>query len=236
MKRRGCLTGLLIVIVVIGAAAAAMAIFLPGFFGPKFLDVEISQKAYESAVAKLENVSGAAPAAGKAGDAGGREPLKAINTSLTSEELTSYINYGSPDSYGMKQMQIRINKDDTLEISGAVDTDYLLEDVLEGGYDREDIKKAMPMLGLLPKSVNIYSRIGFEITNGQTSNLTVNDIQVMGVGVPEDIYEEAKTGIGYILGDFIKELEQKTGADYNSVRIRDGRLVIKGEAATDRAG
>ena len=213
MKRRGCLTVLLAIIIIIGAVAGAIAIFLPGFFGPKNLDVKISQTAYESAVTKLEYVM---------------DKASVIDTALTSEELTSYINYKRPESYGLKKVQIRINSDDTLEIAGALDTDYFIDNVLKGKYSREDIKKAVPMIGLLPKSVNIYSKIGVEIVNNQTSNLAVSDIEVMGVGLPDSICNssKAKTEIGNILNAFIENSTKKTGAIYDSISVQDGVLIL----------
>jgi len=233
-KHKGCLVTLLVVIIFLGVIAGSIAIFLPGFFGPKDLGVKTSKTSYESAVAKLGYLKDKAPSTGTAEDyAYHYGAVKSVDTTLTSEELTSFLGYNRPDYYALKKVQIRINEDN-LELSATLDTDYFIDKVLSGKYSKEDIKNAIPVIHSIPKSVNIYSKIEGEINSNQASNLAISDVEVMGVGLPSSIYNSSKaqTEITNIVNDYIETSIQKSSANYETIKVQDGALVLKGEIPT----
>jgi len=231
-KGKGCLIALLVVVVIIGFIVAAAAIFLPGLFKPKDLGIKTSKSAYDSAMAKLRYTKDEAPETGEAEDYTYEYgATNSVDTALTSEELTSFFNYNRPDYYAIENLQIRINDDDTIEVSGSLNRDYLLQNILEGEYTEEEIKKEIPMLNLIPSSINFYVNLEGSITNNEVDNFNFNDIEIMGIGIPDSVYDtdEAYETIIDIIDTSIEKVMQKTGASYESVKVENGELNFEGE-------
>lgn len=228
-KKRGCLIALLIFLVIVAALITCVAIFLPGFFRPKDLGIKTSKEAYESALAKLNYQKDAAPTSGTGDDyTYTYGDLKEVDTTLNSEELTSFFNYNRPKYYALKDVQIRINPDNTMEFSGAIDTEYFLSNVLGGEYSVEDIEKNFPLIKAIPGSVNVYAQLSGEIVDNKSTGFAFSDIEVMGVGLPSDIYEteNAKDEIKNLIDGFLESTTEKTGGSYESIKIEDGELKI----------
>lgn len=231
-KKKGCLIGMLSFLGVIGIILICIAIFLPGFFGPKDLGIKTSKAAYESAIAKMNYQKDAAPSSGVAEDyTYTYGELKEIKTGLTSEELTSFFNYNRPKYYALKKVQIRMNPDNTVEFSGAVDTDYFLNKVLGGKYSEQEIAKAFPLIKAIPGSVNVYAQFSGEISGNKAVSFAFSDIEVMGIGLPSSLYdtESAKTEISNLLDNFLTKTTEKTGGSYESVKVENGELTINGK-------
>lgn len=230
-KKKGCLIGLLLFLVIVVSIFVCAAILLPGFFRPKDLGIKPSEAAYESAVAKLNYQKDAAPSAGKAEDYNYiyGEP-KEINTSLTSEELTSFFNYNRPEFYALKKVQIKINPDDTVDFSASVDTSYLIDKVLAGKYSEKAIADAFPLAKAIPGSVNVYAKLSGEIADNKAVDFAFSHIEVMGVGLPAELYatESAKTEISSILDNFLANIAEKTKGSFTSVAVENGELQLSG--------
>ena len=230
-KKHGCLIALLSVLAVVGMAVLCIAVFLPGFFGPKNLGIKTSKAAYESAVNKLNYSKDAAPSAGVPEDyAYTYGELANVQTSLTSEELTSFFNYNRPKYYALKKVQIRVNPDNTVEFSGALDTDYFLNKVLGGKYSEQEISKAFPLIKAVPGSVNVYAKLSGEIADNKSVNFALKDAEVMGVGLPSSLYDtqSAQTEITGLLDDFLTKTTEKTKCTYEKIKVENGELVISG--------
>lgn len=231
-KKKSWLIGLLSFLGVVGIILICTAIFLPGLYGPKDLGIKTSAAAYESAVAKLNYQKDTAPSSGTAEDyIYTYGDLKEINTSLTSEELTSFFNYNRPEYYALKNVQIRINPDDTVEFSASVDTSYFLDKVLGGKYSEKEINDAFPLTKVIPGSVNVYARMSGEIADNKSVDFAFSDIEVMGIGLPTDLYatSSAKTEISSILNNFLAKTTDKTKGAYTSIGIVNGELQISGK-------
>jgi len=230
-KKKGCLIALLSFLGVIGIILVCVAIFLPGFFGPKDLGVKTSKAAYESAIAKMNYQKDTAPSSGVPEDYKYTYgEINEIKTGLTSEELTSFFNYNRPEYYALKKVQIRINPDNTVEFSGVIDTDYFLNKVLGGKYSEQEISKAFPLIKAIPGSVNVYAQFSGEIADNKAVSFAFSDIEVMGIGLPSSIYdtESAKTEISNLLDNFLTKTTEKTGGSYESVKVENGELTISG--------
>lgn len=230
-KKKGCLIAILSFLGVIGITLVCIAIFLPGFFGPKNLGIKTSKAAYESAIAKMNYQKDTAPSTGTAEDYTYiYGELKKVETGLTSEELTSFFNYNRPKYYALKKVQIRINPDNTVEFSGALDTDYFLNKVLGGKYSEQEITDAFPLIKAIPDSVNVYAQFSGEIADNKSVGFAFSDIEVMGVGLPSSLYntESAKTEISSLLDNFLTKTTEKTKGTYESVKVENGELVISG--------
>jgi hypothetical protein len=148
-KRRG-LTVFFIILLVLLAGAAGVYFLLPGLSRPIDLGIKSTREGYENVMDKLGIRKDEAPKVGSADDytVTYGEPRRA-EALLTSGELTSFFNENRPPYYALKNVQLRINDDGTLEASGNLETAYIFDEVLGGQYSKEDARAALPMLGLL---------------------------------------------------------------------------------------
>lgn len=230
-KKRGCLVALLSIIAVVVVAFIGAAIFLPGFFSPKDFGIKTSKAAYESAVNKLNYTKDMAPSTGKAEDyTYVYGELSKIQTSLNSEELTSFFNYNRPEYYALKKVQIRINPDNSMEFSCALNTDYVLSEVLDGEYSEQELTKAFPWIKTVPNSVNVYAHLSGEIADNKAVSFSLKDVEVMGIDLPSSLYDtqETQTEICSLLDNFLTKSTEKTNSTYTSVEVNNGELQING--------
>lgn len=230
-KKKGCLAALLSILIFIGLAAICIALLLPGFYTPKDLGVKTSKEAYNSAVGKLNYVKDSAPVTGSANDyVYTYGELMKVSASLTSEELTSFFNYDRPDYYALKKVQIRLNPDNTVEFSAALDTGYFMNTVLGGKYSEQEINKAFNLSKVLPGTVNVYAQLSGEIANNKSANVTFSDIEVMGIDLPYSLYAtpSAQEEISSIVDNFLAKTTEKTKGKFESVKIQNGQLAVIG--------
>lgn len=231
-KKKGKgLVVLLVLVLIIGAGVLSLYLFLPGLLGPKSLGIKSSPEAYNSAMVKLGITKDEAPKTGSAESYqviyGAPHP---VNTALTSEEITSFINENRPDYYALKNVQVRINDDGTVEASGSIDTAYIFEKILGGEYTEEDLKSAVPMLGMLPGSVNLYAKGTGEINNNQIENVDIQNLTVMGISIPDSALTEAGTQIIVeTLEGYMERENAKNNSDIEHMAIEDGKLVVEGQ-------
>ena len=156
-RRHGCLTAFIIFIIVLLLAAAAVYFFVPGLHKPNDLGIKSSGEAYTRAMNKLGVTKDKSPTSGTADSYTITYGAPhAVTTGLTSEEITSFLSENRPPYYAVKNVQVRINNDGTIEAAGNLDTNYVFNEMLNGQYTKQDAQKELPMLGLIPSSVNVY--------------------------------------------------------------------------------
>lgn len=231
-KGHGCLIAVIIFLVLIGLAVAGIFILLPNLFSPKSLGIKSSREAYESAVTKLSFIKDEAPSSGSAED---YEYIygeaKQVDIALSSEELTSFLNENRPDYYALRDVQVRINDDDTVELSAKLNAKYLIDTVLDGKYSEEEIQRSLPFLKLIPETVNIYTQVSGEISDNKSVGIDVKKVEIMGFALPAELYDtsEAETEINSLVDSFLSETSEKTGGSIDSIRVEDGELKFSGK-------
>ncbi len=228
-KKHGGLIAFLIVIIVLLLGFVAVTFLVPGLVLPVNLGVKSTQAGYLSAMSKFGYQKDEAPQTGKAEDykyvySG----LHSADTALTSEELTSFSNENRSSYHAIKNVQILINEDGTIEVSGKLDTAYVFEKVLNGDYTMEDAKRALPMLGLIPASVNLYGKIAGSVVNNHIEGLRVEKISVMGITIPNDLIDSNEYFIVDTLDGFIERTCEKSGANVELMTVENGKLIVKG--------
>lgn len=231
-KRPGCLIALLVFIGIISAVALSVYFLVPGFFKPHDLGIKTSEQAYASALQKLSLTKDKAPQKGVAEDykyVYGAP--KAVDTALSSEEITSFLNVNRPDYYALKNAQVKINPDNTIEAAAGLDVSYVFNNILQGRYNKDDAKKALPMLGLLPDNVNIYFKFGGEIKSNKVEQLSIHKASVMGIPIPESLVNsaDAKKFVKDNIGGYIERTAARQTARYDSIKVDKGKLIFKGQ-------
>lgn len=231
-KRSGCLTSLLVLIGLLCAIALSAYFLLPGLFKPHDLGIKTSSKSYESSMKKLNFTKDKAPTTGEAEDykyTYGKP--QAVDTSLSSEELTSFFNTNRPDYYALKNVQIKINPDNTIEAAATLDVSYVFGNILDGKYSREDAQKALPMLGLLPNNINIYCKASGGIKDNKLNQLSIHNVSVMGIPIPESYVSssDAKQFINTNIGGYLERVTAKSNTRFDLLQVNNGNLAIKGQ-------
>lgn len=231
-KGHGCLIAVIIFLVIVALAVAGVLILLPNLFAPKSLGVKSSREAYESAVTKLSFMKDNAPSSGSAED---YEYIygeaKQVDIALSSEELTSFLNENRPDYYALKDVQVRVNDDDTVELSAKLNAKYLIDTALNGKYSEEEIQRSLPFLKLIPETVNIYAHVAGGIADNKSAGIDIKEVEVMGLALPTELYDtsEAESEINSLVNDFLSETSEKTGGSIDSIRVEDGELKFSGK-------
>jgi hypothetical protein len=235
-KGRG-LRVFLIILAVLIAGAAGTYFLLPGLSKPVDLGIRSSREAYERAMSKLGIDKDTAPESGESDDyIISYGELRETEASLTSEELTSFFNENRPPYYAVKNVQVRINEDGTIEASGNLDTSYVFDRILNGQYSRDDAQSALPMLGLVPDTVNVYLKFSGSVVNNHVEGFDVDAVSVMGIPIPKELIVSNAAFIVNTLDDFIARENARVGTNIERVEIAGGKLSLDGAlpASVDR--
>lgn len=229
-KKHGFIKGILITLSVLVLVVVALGFIFPGLVWTRSLGVRYTQTDYNSIIDKLNYTKDAAPT-GDSADLYNYvygEPTN-VDTEFTSEELTAFFNENRPSYYPLKNVQIKINEDGSIEVAAAANVDYFLNDVLGGKYTREQIQNEIPALGLLPDNVNIYLKFTGSVTNN-ISTIYIDLATVQGIEIPSN-YTSSSSAINIIessLNDFIAKLNADTGSNFESLTVQNGVLKFKG--------
>lgn len=230
-KRHRFLKGLLIFIITIVVILGALGFFIPGLLWAKDLGVKYSQADYESAIQKIEYIKDPAPTGESADEyVYTYGALKNISTEFTSAEITAFVNTNRPSYYAVKNAQVKINSDGSVEASGSVNVDYVLNEMLSGKYSRSQIMEEIPALGLLPSNVNLYIKGGGSVVNNDAS-VNVDSIEVQGISIPQKFVNssEAASTVNGALNKVLSASNTKSGSNIEKLAPQDGKLLIIGE-------
>jgi hypothetical protein len=228
-KKHGCLTAFLITLAVLIVGAAGVYFFLPGMSRPVDLEIRSSRESYESAMKKLLIIKDESPVSGKAEEYSITYGApQNVDTSLTSEELTSFFNENRPPYYAVKNVQVRINDDGSIEASGTLDTNYVFDIMLNGRYSKKDAQSAMPMLGLIPDNINIYFKAEGGVEDNQVENLQVDSVSVMGIPIPMSLINDNMSFITNTLDNYISSECSRVGAYISSIKTENGEISFEG--------
>lgn len=233
-KKKKGLIKFITFLVMVGVIVLSLGFVFPGLLWTKSLGIKYTKEDYQSVMNKLNYVKDAAPTGsskdeydyiyGETTD---------INVEFTSEELTAFFNEGRPDYYAVKNVQIRVNADGTIEAVGSANVDYFLNEILGGKYSREEIKNEIPALGLLPKNVNLYLNVSGSVINNKSS-INMNSVSVQGVPIPST-YVKSGEAVGTVtegLDNVIAKGKTNSGLDVEKIVVENGKIVFKGKVPT----
>jgi len=229
-RKHKILKRLIIAVSIIVTVILVLGFMFPGLLWTRSLGVGYTKQDYDSFMKKMQYIKDTTPT-GNSESAYNYvfgKPV-AISTEFTSSELTAFANYNRPSYYAAKNVQIRVNKDGTIEASGKVNVDYVLNEIIGGKFTREQIVKEMPALGILPENVNLYLSIGGSITNN-SANIIPNSLSVQGIPIPEK-YVKSSESISTVttgINNYIIKNNAKSGASVEKVVVENEKLVIKG--------
>lgn len=230
-KKHRLLKTLGAIVIIIAVITVSLGFFFPGLLWTKDLGVRYSEADYKSIMAKLDYIKDAVPTGeSKDGYVYTYGKTTNISTEFTSAEITAFVNTGRPDYFAVKNVQVRINKDGTVDASGIVNVDYFLSEVLSGKFSREQIAKEIPALGFLPSSVNLALNIDGGIANNKASG-SINSAEVQGIPIPTEYVnsDEAVSTVTGGLNNMLSKNNSKSGSVFEKLAIENEKVVLTGK-------
>lgn len=228
--KKSLLKGFLITVSVLVLVVVGLGFTFPGLIWTRSLGVTYTQTDYNSIMDKLNYTKDDAPT----GDSKDLYnyiygPANSVDTEFTSEELTAFFNENRPSYYPLKNVQVKINDDGTIELSASANVDYFLNDVLGGKYTRAQIENEIPTLGILPDNVNIYVKFTGSVTQN-ISYINVKALTVQGVAISESYFSAATAAntISTGVNEFITKSNTETGSSYESIYVENSVVKFKG--------
>ena len=231
VKKKKCfLKKLLIFVVIISIIVFILGFILPGLLWPKDLGVEYTEADYKSMLVKLSYTKDEAPSNGDFEDYtyvyGNNND---VEVNFTSEEISAFFNENRPDYFPVKKVQVKINDDGSIEASGSINVEYVLNEFLSEEFSKEQIKDEIPALGLLPKNVNLYFKASGSITDNKVSP-SVDSVAVQGITIPAK-YSSSSEALDRIvdgINNLMVSYTKTTKTNFKSLKVEDSKIIFNG--------
>ena len=227
--KRKWLKRLIIFVVIVALIVILLGYLFPGLLWTKNLNVKYTKKDYASIMTKLDYIKDEVPTGDNIEDYEYKYgELQDVDIAFTSEELTAFFNEGRPSYFPIKNVQILINEDGTIEAVASANVDYFLNNVMTGKYSREQINNEIPALGILPSNVNLYFKVNGSIANNK-STVGINSVAVQGITLGDDITKssEAINTVTAAIDKLMADFNAKTGSDFYKIFVEDGKIQFK---------
>ena len=220
---------------VIGAAVLIIIglciwIFRAGANDPTDFGVVATQEDYLAACAKLNFTPDEAPQTGVAEDYAAQfGPTGRVQTSLTGLDLTALFSVNRPAFEPVTDVQVRMvppsgNKRPTFELLCTADYDWVMEVFLNDFYTQEEVEF---VLGAATEQVKLYVEVSGGVEDNR-SDFKIERVNINGLHLPRFLTGagEAKEIVNGVTDVYLQQLQQSTGAYFNSVTVQDGELKL----------
>lgn len=147
----------------------------------------------------------------------------AIDNTFTQEELTALINSSKWIYCPVKDLQLKINSDGTMEISGILLSDRLAGYAEAMGFGISDIQLAKDKLRIGAEA-NFYLVGTLEIIDNKV-NLNLSKVEINRIPIPSSLVDSNREAIETFVEN---RMQAVTGLSIQSFKIEDGKLTFKG--------
>jgi uncharacterized protein YpmS len=231
--------GIVIVVVLLVAVLALGYLgFIPGLSDllgatkPKDLGVKSTGADLASINAKTGVTYTALPsgtAAAKSEVVSGSKPLQ---TTVTQEELTAMVNdhSGKWKAYPASNVQVKINQDGTMEMTGTLRLDRLDNYVAATGATGEQVQQILATAKTLGSNPSFYGKWDIDVTNGQVTG-TIDKITIGNLDLPQDQIQANKALIFQAIQGRLHELNINAA----KITVTNGKLSFDGTVPTQVA-
>jgi len=153
----------------------------------------------------------------------GKKPIEFV---MDSKELTAFSNNRSWRNYPVKNLQIKINPDGSLESSATLIIAKAMPYAMALGYSEAQIKDAMEKYNIPPVEVPIYIKGKGSVLNNKVS-VNASNVTIGMVPIPGNIVARANQEAEQVLDDLIQKHSHAFNAE--KVDFENGKLNFKGE-------
>ncbi len=189
---------------------------------PRDLGMEFSQESWDSAYKKGGGEYKQLPKESKVSLS--YEGKHDVKENFTAEELTSLGANKNWRDYPVSDLQVRINEDDTMEVSGVLKLTKMDSFLNSIGIGTEEYKKALEKVGIPLKDVPFYAK-GFGTATNNNLDVTVSNFEIGRFPIPSNIlndYQDEAMDFGY------KLMNNMNGFSLNEAKIENGSLHFDG--------
>jgi hypothetical protein len=222
------LVGLLLLVIIVIAALGYFGIIpgLSGLFGgsdPVDLGVSVTAEDYASASDKLGRERGTIPPGGSPEDSIRVEGSHPVDTVLTQEELTAtFQNRDWVYNPFSNDVQIRVNPDNTIEMSGTLLKDNIIAASSAFGFSADDLSVVDDALSAIKGNPTFHIKLNTSIQNNDVSlnmqELKFAKLPIPSSAIPGDLMAELVEGILY----------HTPGLSCESLSVEDGKVHFNG--------
>lgn len=153
------------------------------------------------------------------------EGRKDASFTLDSKELTAFTNNRPWIKYPIKNVQVKIDKDGTIESSATLIVSRVMPFAIALGYSESQIRDAMQKFNIPPFEVPVYVKGKGSVLNDAVS-INAQNIKIGAIPVPGDIVGQINKGAESILDDIIQKHSSSFHAE--TLNFADGKMNFKG--------
>ncbi|MEM4397422.1 MAG: hypothetical protein QW757_02220 [Candidatus Woesearchaeota archaeon] len=157
-----------------------------------------------------------------------------IDNYFTSQELTAWANSPHWKYYPLKDVQIRINNDNTAEVSGKIKTSVLDNYKKSINLKDEEADKALDYIKYL-QNPSFYAKGKVEIKNNNVE-LDYEKIKINNFEIPKEYdnkIESTSTRLLFKIRNSVKGLDV---LDVKEMKLENGNLIFKGTLPKEEYG
>lgn len=156
------------------------------------------------------------------------EGKKSLEMTMDSKELTAHSNNRPWKNYPVKNLQIKIGADGTIEGSATLIVSKALPYAMALGYSESQIREAMNKYNIPPIEVAFYIKGKGEVIDDKV-HVDAQMVEIGRVPIPQNIVSQANTEAEKVLEDLIQKHSHSFHAE--RVTFNDGKMSFKGTAA-----
>lgn len=146
---------------------------------------------------------------------------------MDSQELTAYSNNRPWKNYPVKNLQIKIHDNGSLESSGILVISKAMPYAMALGYSESQIRDAMQKYNIPPFEVPFYIAGNGSVTNNQVT-VNASTIKVGFVTIPQQIVSQVNGEAASVLTDIIHKHSSSLKVD--SLTFDNGNMHFKGQS------
>lgn len=198
---------------------------ITGTAKPRDLGITATMEQANAAQTKTTVQVIALPASTDIGQSIRFEGTKPMAYSMDSAELTALALFKTTYRYfPFHSVQIRINADNSVELSGLADTAKAVSYATAIGFAASDVEKAMKDYNIPSSNVSFYVKGSGSVTNGAVT-LDIQGGEIAGIPVPMGLVNSKKAAIVDILESGMKNTP---GFEAKSITFSDGKVHFNG--------
>lgn len=221
----GCLVLILLLVGISTFIGYKVATTVGGMAKPKDLGLRATRQQADAAQQKTEVAVNTLPSDAPIAGSIRYEGSKKKTYELDSGELTALaLSHARYKYFPFRDIQIRINKDNSVEISCVADTMKAFSYATAIGFKAADLEKAMIDYKIPRTAIPVYVKGSGSVTNG-TVSLNLTGGEVAGIPVPMSLVNDKKSEIIDILETGIKKTN---GLVAKSIEFKDGKVHFDG--------
>jgi hypothetical protein len=180
--------------------------------GPRDLGIKITKEDSAAAISKMGTEIVPLPKKQTSTKDYVLEGTRDVDMTFSDKELTAHSNNRPWNKFPLKEVQIKITDDGTVESSGIMVVSKIIPYALALGYSEEEVKNAMEKYRIPPFEVPFYIKGTGSVVNNSVS-LNASNIQIGAVPLPETMVSYASSQAVSLLDDLISRNSKSFSAD-----------------------